>query len=227
MKLALIDYDHSLFMTEKFWEAAVEAVVRLFGDEYDITAGYLEAERSDRRPGSPGRVAGGEGYDLFAHLRDGYGINPQMARAKLIKELLGGSWLYPHAQELIQHLKLRGYKVLVVTVGVTDFQWFKLDCVPGFEKLLDGFLPIPYNKGYLAQYVCDGFADFPGDPVTKIVLVCDSPSTFEAVGDYRHLLGIQLVGRPKNPTATTAVWVHGITGLEQAPALIDAFEAEC
>jgi hypothetical protein len=227
VKLAVIDFDHTLFMTEEFWTAAIEATVRLFGTEYGVTVDRLEAERGDRRPGSLGRVAGGEGYDFFTHLSDGYGIDPAVARAKLTEALCGGSWLYPYARELIQHLQSRGYAVVITTVGVTDFQYFKLDCVPGLYELADDFLVLSFNKGDMTRYSLDGFMDMPGDLVSRIVLICDSPATFEAVGNHANLLAIQVVGRPKNPRAIPAEGVHGITGLEQAPALIHAFEAEC
>jgi beta-phosphoglucomutase-like phosphatase (HAD superfamily) len=215
-RIAILDFDHTLFRSEDYWKATLVVVNRAFG----IEAEQLDAERQDRRPGAAGRLASGEGYDLLAHL-EAHGVEPSLARATLLKELRGKEWLYPGTTELLAELKRLGFEVTILTVGSSPFQELKRDCCQNLSPELP-FTTVGYNKGtYLAtHWPAPNHLSLGGRVYTEALVVDDAADTFEALGERPDLIAIQLVNRPKYPHASPLPWVQTVHELIEIAPMI-------
>jgi len=217
--LAVLDLDHCIFQSEEFWHDVTDLLEQHYGAA-GIAAAKFRAERLDRRPDGPGRVAGGEGYDFFAHLSR-YGVDPATAEHAIARALKGDQWLYPSAVELIDYLRDHGYTVVIETTGADRFQRLKIACAAN----LPGGIPVrafPENKGEVLrrEWEAAGGIVHRGIPYAHVLLVDNSAGTFTALGEHPGLTAVQVTGREKNPEPSLLPWVHKVTELSQISALI-------
>lgn len=218
--LAISDWDHCLFRTEEFWIAITELLERHYGQSHGIMADQFRAERLDRSPDGPGRLANGEGYDFFLHLSQ-HGVNPDEAEKAILTELSGNKWLYPGAVELISALRIRGYTFVIETTGAKRFQALKIASATN----LPADIPVramPGNKGQVLRQEWDeaGGIIHRDTPYSRVVVIDNSAATFEALGQHSGLTAIQVTGREKDPEPSPLEWVRKVRDLTEIPDLL-------
>jgi len=218
--LAISDWDHCLFRTEEFWQAVTDLLERHYGNSHGIMADQFRAERLDRSPGGPGRVAEGEGYDFFLHLSQ-HGIDPDEAEKAIMDELSVDQWLYPGTTELIANLRRRGYTFVIETTGAVHFQALKIACAANLPTDIPT-RAMPGNKGQVLRQEWNqaGRIIHRDIAYTHVLLIDDSAGTFEALGEHPGLTAIQITGREKNPEPSPLNWVHKVKDLSEIPALL-------
>ncbi|HEY2004468.1 MAG TPA: hypothetical protein VGH44_05145 [Candidatus Saccharimonadia bacterium] len=217
--LAILDLDHCIFQSEAFWLNVTELLERHYGVT-GITAAKFRTERLDRRPGGPGRVAGGEGYDFFAHLSQ-HGVDSAAAEHQIIQSLRGNRWLYPGSVKLISYLRDHGYTIVIETTGADRFQQLKVACAAN----LPSDIPVrafPDNKGDLLrrEWESAGGIVHHGTSYAHVLVIDNSATTFAALGQHPGLTAVQIVGREKSPEPSPLPWVHKVTTLSEIPPLI-------
>jgi hypothetical protein len=221
--VVLCDLDHSIFLTDDFFADAVAAAVAEFG----IDAERLNRERDDRQDGAPGRLAGGEGYDLFDHLKRSFGIDPDTAERQLEQRMLGlrDDWLQPGAVAMVRSLQVRGWLFVFRTTGRGRFQRFKQRI--GMRPLADvPFEVVEANKGKDLAETWNTHGNFWHASMLHAVAVVidDCAETFDHLGNRLGLVAIQITGRPKYEAGDQA-WVHRTSDLSQVPNIIERFGA--
>ena len=218
--LAISDWDHCLFRTEGFWQAVSDLLERHYGNSHGVMADQFRAERLDRSPSGPGRVAGGEGYDFFLHLEQ-HGIDPDEAEKAIMQDLSGDRWLYSGATDLISELRHHGYTFVVETTGATRFQALKIACATNLPTDIP-VRAMPGNKGQVLRQEWEQAGGIIHRDIayTHVLLLDDSADTFEVLGEHPGLTAIQVIGREKNPEPSPLDWVHKVKDLSEIPALL-------
>lgn len=142
-KVLFLDLDRTLFDTVRFMNALWHALAAQCGQDYDhcmaMVPQYYRAIGDYRY------------YDLWLHIQDGLGVDPEVAVAAITPHLKGADFTFPDASELHEWQKT-DYEIRILTFGPEWVQRFKLQFAPRIAQLPIDIILEPKNQFIARDY---------------------------------------------------------------------------
>jgi hypothetical protein len=192
-RLIILDFDNTIFDSRQFYRDMSMVLQREFGiDAQEFTQEqpqYLLAEDHS--------------YDFFHHIK-ARGLKRAEVSLVLRKQLGGGDYLYPDVIPFLETHHDEHTEVVILTVGVEDWQRFKLSFCPSLAHLVHHIISV--HKGtHLAKHLKlndDGRLGLdiiaPG-LFWQILLMDDKPATFADLPKPIPGLSLYRIRRPDDP----------------------------
>src|ERR1700741_489375 len=141
-QLIILDFDGTIFNSALFYQDMRNTLEITFG----INAATFKSNQKRFM------LASDHSYDFFAHVRD-LGLDKSEVSALLREKLGPTDYLYPDVLSFLKKHQSLQTEILVVTVGVDDWQNFKLSFCPAINHLTQHVLHVHKGAHLASQHM--------------------------------------------------------------------------